>query len=73
MNTVHKKDELKLLKRKRVSSIIPSRKKTKEGKYSCDDCKFETNNKRYLNKKMKSVKICLHNLDHNINIDKKIY
>ena len=44
----HKKNESKLLKRKREGTNLPSRKKTKEGKYSCDECIFKTTTKKSL-------------------------
>ena len=50
VKNVHKKDDPKLLKRKRESDDLPSRKKTKEVKFSCDECEFKTNNKKILKK-----------------------
>ena len=43
-----KNNESKLLKRKREGKNLPSRKKTKEGKFSCDECLVKTTNKKSL-------------------------
>ena len=49
VKTFHKKEESKLVKRKRETDNLPSRKKTKEEKFSCDECTFKTNNKKHSN------------------------
>ena len=61
VKSVHKKGESNISKRKRETDNLPSRKKTKGGKYSCDECIYKTNSKQSL-KKHKETK-CESKLD----------
>lgn len=49
-NNTIKKDDSKVLKRKRESNQMSISKKTKEGTFSCDKCQFKTNTKKSLTK-----------------------
>ena len=50
----HKNDQAGTLKRKRDSTNLPVSKKSKEDKFSCEECKFKTSTKKSLKKHKES-------------------